>query len=69
LRDRGAFNLSSVEVFAASAPNSGDFLFRYTFTAERDPHEYGYTYFEVYFACREPPSQLLSPHKFTVGFW
>lgn len=69
IRDRGAFDLSSVEVLAAKGPDGCDFSLRYTFVADRDPHEYGYTYFEVYFGCHEPPQQPFWPHKLTVGFW
>ena len=68
MRDRGVFDLSSIEVFAGRTADGGDFSLRYTFTAERDPHEYGYTYFEVYFLCRELPPEPYWPYKFTVGF-
>jgi hypothetical protein len=69
MRDRGEFDLSSIEVLATKAPDGCDFSLCYTFVADRDPHEYGYTYFEVYFGCHEPPRQQFWPHKLTVGFW
>jgi hypothetical protein len=68
MRDRGVFHLSSIEVFAEKTPDRGDFSLWYTFIADRDPHEYGYTYFEVYFWCHEPPQEPFWPFKFTVGF-
>jgi hypothetical protein len=68
MRDRGAFKLSSVEVFAEKTPQGGDFSLWYTFISDCDPHEYGYTYFEVYFSCCEPPGEPFWPFKFTVGF-
>jgi hypothetical protein len=69
MRDRGEFDLSSIEVLGAKAPDGCDFSLRYTFVADRDPHEYDYTYFEVYFGFHEPPSQPFCPHKLTIGFW
>ena len=68
MRDHGTFDLSSIEVFAAAMPKEGDFALRYSFAADRDPHEYGYTYFEVFFSCHEPPGEPFWPFKFTVGF-
>ena len=69
MRDRGEYDLSTIEVLAAKAADGCDFSLRFTFVADRDPHEYNYTYFEVYFGCHEPPSQPFWPHKLTVGFW
>ena len=68
VRDSGTFELGSVEVFSARLPDHGDLSLRFAFTADRDPHEYGYTYFDVYFSQREPPQPEFCPHKFTVGF-
>jgi hypothetical protein len=68
MRDHGTFDLSSIEVFAEVTRKEGDFALRYTFIADRDPHEYNYTYFEVYFICHEPPQLPFWPFKFTVGF-
>ena len=69
MRDRGAYELSWFEVLAAQSEDGTDFLLRFNFVANRDPHEYGYTYFEVYFGTHEPPGQPFWPHKLTVGFW
>lgn len=67
MQDRGEFDLSSVEMLSAKSEDGSDFSLRYTFTADRDPHEYGYTYFEVYFSHHQPPGPQFWPHKFTVG--
>jgi hypothetical protein len=69
MRDRGEYDLSTVEVLAAKAADGTDFSLRFTFIADRDPHEYNYTYFEVYFGCHEPPQPAFWPHKLVVGFW
>jgi hypothetical protein len=63
-----AFELISIEVFAAATPDGADFALTYYFTPDADPHEYGYTYFEVVFACHEPPRAPFWPFRFTVGF-
>jgi hypothetical protein len=68
MRDSGAFELSGVEVFASVTLEGGYFALQYTFEADRDPHEYNYTYFEVFFFCHEPPQLPFWPFKFTVGF-
>jgi len=68
MRDSATFDLSSIEVFACVSSKEGDFSLQYSFTADRDPHEYGYTYFEVFFFCLEPPGELFHPFKFTIGF-
>ena len=68
MKDRGEFVLASVEVLPTKSEDGSDFSLRYHFTADRDPHEYGYTYFDVYFSHHEPPARPFWPHKFTVGF-
>jgi hypothetical protein len=68
MRDHGTFELSDIEVFAERTAEGGDFVLRFTFTADHDPHDYGYTYFEVFFGCHEPPGEPFWPFKFTVGF-
>lgn len=68
MRDRGTFDLSSIEVFANETIKEGDFVLRYSFIANHDPHEYGYTYFDAFFLCHEPPQEQFWPFKFTVGF-
>lgn len=68
MRDSGNFDLESVEVFLTKSNDGGDFSLRFSFTADRDEHEYGYTYFDVFFSHHEPPQPEYWPYKFTVGF-
>ena len=68
MRDRGRFGLNTIEVFPDRTADSGDFVVRFSFTADHDRDEYGYTYFEVYFNYHEPPQEPFWPFKFTVGF-
>jgi hypothetical protein len=67
-QEREAFELISIEVFAATAPDGGDVALTYYFTPDADPEEYGYTYFEVVLACHGPPRDPFRPFRFTVGF-
>ena len=69
MRDRGAYDLSSVEVLAAKAADGCDFSLRFTFVADRDPHEYGYTWFEVLVNEQEPPLDAYWPVGVRLGFW
>jgi hypothetical protein len=69
MRHRGEYDLSTIDVLAAKAADGCDFSLRFTFVADRDPHEYNYTYFEVYYGCQEPPAPAFWPHKLTIGFW
>jgi len=69
MRECGRFDLASIEVFAAkSSDDGGDFSLRFFFTGEGDPHEYNYTYFDVYFSCSDHPPEPFWPYKFTIGF-
>ncbi len=68
MKDRGEFDLSTVDVLPAKSEDGSDFSLRYDFTADRAPHEYDYTYFDVFFSEHEPPAPRFWPHKFTVGF-
>ena len=68
MKDSGVFDLTDIEVFAAKTAEGGDLSLRFKFTADREPHEYGYTYFEVIFGCHEPPGERFWPFKFIVGF-
>lgn len=68
MRDSGEYELASIEVLAGKTTDGSDFSLRFTFRADRDPNEYGYTYFEVYFAHRKPPQDQFWPHKMTIGF-
>ena len=62
----GGFFLDAIEVLPDGA--QGDVVLSYSFTAADDPHEYGYTYFDVVLAAREPPAEPFWPIRFTVGF-
>jgi hypothetical protein len=64
--DPAAFSLDSIEVRADDS--GGDVVLSYSFSPDADPHAYGYTYFDVVFAAREPPSEPFWPIRFTVGF-
>lgn len=61
-----AFSLDSIEVLPGD--EQGDVVLRYSFWPDDDPHAYGYTYFDVVFAAREPPNEPFWPIRFTVGF-
>ena len=69
MKDTGTFNLDYVHVFAQKTAEYEDFFLSFSFTADRNPHEYGYTYFKVFFASHEPPQPPFWPFKFTVGFY
>ena len=60
------FLLDAIEVFADG--DGGDFCLSYSWSTDGEPHEYGYTYFDVVFAAREPPQEPFWPTRFTVGF-
>jgi hypothetical protein len=68
MRASGTFDLDSIEVFPWRIDCGGHFKLRFVFTADCDPHEYGYTYFDVYFSYNDPPQPEFWPYKFTVGF-
>jgi len=62
-----AFSLDSIEVLPRD-DERGDVVLRYSFWPDDDPQAYGYTYFDVVFAAREPPNEPFWPIRFTVGF-
>lgn len=68
MKDHGTFELSSIEVLPVKSEDGSNFSLRYTFTADHDCHEYGYTYFDVYFSQHQPLGPLFWPHKFTIEF-
>ncbi len=72
MKDTGSWELSAVNC-GGQADNLGcDFLFSFTFVADRDPYEYGYTYFDVGFVVKEQTSSTEAdahPIKFLVGFY
>ena len=69
MKHKGTFSAEFVEIFASPEEDGGGIRVRHSFTAEHDPHEFGYTYFDVILAVREPPSPRFWPIKFVVGFW
>ena len=68
MKHEGHFDLESVEMLEAPDNDGASLLLRYSFTAMADPHEFGYTYFDVAFSIHEPPLDRFWPIKFTVGF-
>jgi hypothetical protein len=69
MKDTGRFEVNFIAVFAEQSVDAGDFSLRLSFTADEDPHEYGDTYFDVYFRYRESQKpQEFWPFKFTIGF-
>lgn len=68
-RHAGTFSAEFVEVLAAPDEDGGGCRIRHSFAADADPHDFGYTYFDVYAAIREPPSERSWPVTFVVGFW
>ncbi len=69
MKHKGTFSAEFAQVFASPEADGGGVRIRYSFTADNDPHEFGYTYFDVILAVREPPSPRFWPIKFVVGFW
>jgi hypothetical protein len=67
MKDSGEFTIVSVTV-SADASDGVDIALRFEFCADRDHHEYTYTYFDVYFADRRQPRPHFWPCKFTIGF-
>ena len=68
MRDSGKYDLVFIEVLAVKTDDGCDFSLEFQFVADRDPNEYSYTYFRVYFAHHKPPQELFWPHKMTIGF-
>lgn len=64
--NRDSFDLVSIEIFAASIAEDGDFVLRFYYDADRQ--EFGYTYFDVHFRCLPQANEPVRPFKFTVGF-
>jgi hypothetical protein len=68
MKETGTFELEYVYAFAQQTAEQGDFFLSFGFTADRDAHEYGYTYFHVHFFEHQKPSPHFWPFKFVVGF-
>lgn len=63
----GSFELVTLEVTASRDP--ADLVLRFVFTLDADPHEYGYTWFEVLLDEQDRPVDPFWPVGVRVGFW
>lgn len=71
MRDKGAWHLVTIDLARKARQQECDFVLSLGFEAEHDPHDYGYTYFDVCFVRYDnaPKSDLHGrPVKFMVGF-
>jgi hypothetical protein len=71
MKDKGTWYLASVDCGTKAERLEVDFVLSFAFEADRDPHEYGYTYFDVCFKVLEnshPTDSNGRPIKFVVGF-
>jgi hypothetical protein len=68
MKHEGHFDLESVEMLETPDDDGASLILRYSFTACDNPHDFGYTYFDVAYAIREPPMERFWPMKFEVGF-
>jgi len=69
IKFEGEYHPNHVEILAENEDDGSSCLVRYSLESHDDPHEFGYTYFDVYVSVREPPNPRFWPTKFTVGFW
>ena len=69
IKFEGEYQPNHAEILADNENDGSSCLIRYSFESCNDPHEFGYTYFDVYVSIREPPSPRFWPTKFVVGFW
>lgn len=65
---RGEFELVTLEV-PPSREDGADVVLRFVFRLDADPHEYGYTWFEVLVNEQEPPLDAYWPVGVRLGFW
>ena len=69
MKDSGEFDLGTVTVLPEKSDDGADFFLSFGFFADRDKHEYTYTYFHVFFGdARDHPHPQFWPCKFTIGF-
>ncbi|GAA4934188.1 hypothetical protein EV188_102688 [Actinomycetospora succinea] len=66
--DRGGFELVTLEV-TSSREEGADVVLRFVFTLAADPHEYGYTWFEVLLDEQDAPLDPWWPVGMRLGFW
>lgn len=71
MKDKGTWHLATIDCGIKAERLEVDFVLSFDFEADRDPYEYGYTYFDVGFIVPEissPIDRLGRPTKFVVGF-
>ncbi len=71
MKDKGNWYLAAVDCGSKAERLEVDFVLSFVFEADRDPYEYGYTYFDVCFVVPEnahPIDRNGRPVKFVVGF-
>ena len=69
IKHDGNYHANHVEILECNQDDGSSSLVRFSLESRDDPHEFGYTYFDVYVSVREPPSPRFWPTKFVVGFW
>lgn len=71
MKDKGAWHLTTIDCSRKASLLECDFVLSFGFEAERDPDEYGYTYFDVGFIVLEASPEIDKfgrPVKFLIGF-
>jgi len=71
MRDKGTWYLGSIDVGITAERQECAFLLDFSFVADNDPDEYGYSYFSVCFIIPRnnlPPHNKPHPYKFIVEF-
>jgi hypothetical protein len=67
--ERGDFELVTLEVTPSRAAGDGDVVLRFVFTLAAEPHEYGYTWFDVALNEQDAADDPYWPVRLGVGFW
>ena len=68
MKHAGTFELDGVEVPNSPHDDGASVSLRYNFVADADPHEFNYTYFDVWLGRQSEPLPPFWPFKFVVGF-
>ena len=71
MRDKGTWHLVTIDFAQKAQQQQCDFVLSLGFEADRDPYDYGYTYFDVCFMQYDNPPKSdvhCRPVKFVVGF-
>ena len=63
-----AFEVVTVEIYAAAGAEHGEFCVEYAYTPDDDPEEFGYTFFAVYFTLHGPADRPWWPFRMSIGF-